>query len=158
MKAPMLRLPIPAVVLAALLVSCSPKPIEEAVYDDFMLNYLSPVEWDKELDEMREDRRQERLSYLEEVRGRIDEERMLYARRCNPLTEADSTNCQSADDLNSVILILEEIRVGLLKGHKLKDGLGARLNYGLSENRIEERKQIAQRVKKHFLPEEVKAN
>lgn len=150
----MLRFPISAVLLAAFLVSCSPKPIEQAVYDDFTLHYLSPEEWDKELEDIREDRVQERLAYLETVRERIDEERMIYAKRCNPFTEADSTNCQTADDLNSVLGAMEELRAGLLSGETLKGGLGQRLNYGLDASRLEVRSQIAQRVKKHFLPEE----
>lgn len=153
MKTLMPRLPLLAVALAALLTSCTPAPIEQAVYDQFKLNFLEPEKWDEELDDLREDRVEEKLAFIRQVLVKIDDERMVYAKRCNPLAPAADPNCQTVDDLTRALNALAEVETGLLTGTTLKGGIGERLNYGLDDRRREERARIAKRVRKHFLPE-----
>lgn len=148
----MSRLPLLAALFFLLLSSCAKPTLEQAVFDDFQLFFLSPEKWDVELNEVREDRLQEKITYLRQVEIKVREEHMLYAKRCNPITETNSSNCQSAEDLNKVLIAMSEVELGLREGTLLKDSLSERLNYGLSEARIENRTRLAQRVKKHFLP------
>jgi len=152
MKVPMSRITLLVVLSCLSLCSCAKPTLEQAVYDDFKLFFLSPEEWDLQLDEVREDRLQEKITHLRQVEIKVREEHDLYARRCDPLLGIGSSNCQSAEDLNKVLVAMSEVEIGLREGTGLKDTLSQRLNFGLSEARIENRTRLTQRVKKHFLP------
>lgn len=151
MNIPMLRLPI----LAALffLASCAETPLNQAVYDNFMLYSVAPEEWDESLDETRADRLQERLTLLRQVLLKIEEEHYTYAIRCQPLEDVNSSSCQSAEDLQRVLTSLQEIEGCQRNGTHIKGTFTERFSFGLSEARAEERARLAKRVKRHFFPE-----
>jgi hypothetical protein len=146
-----------AMIGALLLVSCAPAPIDQAVYDDFMTNFLYPEEWDEELEDRREDRVEEKLAYLRQVMVRVDDERMVYARRCNALDPRDSA-CQSVDDLLKVLTAINEVEMGLRDGQTVKGTLGQYMSYDMDDARRKARKEIAERVKKHFFLPKPEAN
>lgn len=153
MNIPMLRLPTLAALCSLLLASCAETPLDQAVYDNFMLYSVAPEEWDDKLDETRADRLQERLTFLRQVLIKIEAEHRTYALRCNPLQDLHSSSCQSAEDLQRVITSLQEIEASQRSGSHLRGSLTERLSFGLSEARADERARLAKRVRKHFFPE-----
>ena len=158
MKPSMLRLSILiAVLLATTLTSCTRVPIDQAVYNDFKLNFLSPEEWDEELADIREDRREERIAQLRQVLIRVEKERDIYAERCSPFSGAESSYCESLEQLTQVLMALGEVESGLRTGQQIKGTLTQRLNYNLNEERLEERRRLVKRVERHFIPPPPKA-
>lgn len=122
----------------------------EAVYDDFLTNYLTPEKWDEEVAKRREHAGDEYYLQLRRVMVFISEERDLYARRCDFLTDPASPACNSIKEMSDVLTALSDVELGLKEGRRMSDGLGAFLNYNLSDAHLAERERVAKRMKPFF--------
>ena len=122
----------------------------EAIYDDFLTNYLTPEKWDEEVQKRREHASDEYYQELRRVMVHISDERDLYAKRCDFLTDPASPACNSIKEMSDVLTALSDVELGLKEGRRMSDGLGAFLNYNLSEAHLAERERVAKRMKPFF--------
>ena len=155
MKIPMSRLTITALLLGLFCTGCAKPPIDESVYTEFEMHFVTPEEWDEELPDLRDDRCEEKIAYLRQVVVRVEEQRAAYAERCQALTDGQSAACQSLDDMIRVLTALSEMEAGLRNGQTLKGSLAQYLNYGLNDAQREDRAALTKRVRDLFiLPKE----
>lgn len=149
----MSRMPLIALLVALCCTSCSKPPIDEAVYADFQLNFLSPEEWDEELEDLREDRCEQKLAHLRQVVVKVEVQRAAYAKRCQALAEPNSSACESLNDMNEILTAIGEMENGLRTGQTIKGTLGQYMNYGLDGARLEHRTALSKRVRELFIEE-----